>query len=297
MNAALRSLVIATDIDVLPADRVVRRERDHLVVRSPSHPEHWEGNLLVFDDAPGRGDGERWEAAFAEAFADEPRIRHRVFHWDRADGEEGSAAEELESRGYTLERAVGLVASPAQVIPHPRASRTIEIRALDPSPGADEALWEGSIELQLADNATSERLEPVSFERFARTRQAERRALFAAGRGGAWYVAVETGGGARVLAACGVVATASRGRFQSVITQPDPRRRGLARALVAAAAIDAGARRGLGELVIVADTAYHARAIYESLGFRERERVCSAYRPPLPEGASGGDPDAQRTRA
>jgi GNAT superfamily N-acetyltransferase len=274
---APRSLVLATLIDVLPEDRVVRREADHLVVRSPSNPGHWEGNLLAFDDAPTAGDGERWEAAFDAAFSDEPAVRHRTFYWDRTDGEEGAAADELGARGYRLERDVGLIASPAELVAHPRANQEVEIRRLEPAPGGDESLWEGAIAVALENNAEDPLPDP-DYERFVRARQAERRAVFSAGRG-AWYVAVDPADGA-VVAGCGVIATGPRGRFQAVDTIPTHRRRGIARRLVYEAAGDAATRFALQRLVIVADADYHARTIYESLGFRPRERVCSAWLAP-----------------
>ena len=83
-----RSLVLATDIDVLAIDHTVRRRDGYLVVRSPSNPAFWFGNFLVFDDAPGPGDGARWERLFEREFADEPRVRHRTLRWDRTDGED-----------------------------------------------------------------------------------------------------------------------------------------------------------------------------------------------------------------
>lgn len=272
-----RSLVLSTIIDVLPDDRVLRRERDHLIVRSPSNPGHWEGNMLAFDDAPATGDGERWEAAFDTAFAGIPEIRHRTFYWDRTDGEEGAAALEFEARGYRLEREVGLTASPGELRPHVRANREVEIRPLDPTPGRDEPLWEGAVQVSLVNNAETPSPDP-DYERYRRRRRDEQRALFAAGRG-AWYVALDPAE-RTVVAACGVVATGPRGRFQAVDTVPAHRRRGIARRLVHEAAIDAAERFGLSQLVIVADPAYHALAIYESLGFRPRERLCSACRAP-----------------
>jgi len=272
---APRSLVLATIIDVLPDDRVVVRDGDHLIVRSPSNPGHWEGNALVFDDAPAPGDGERWEAAFDAAFADEPAVRHRTFYWDRPDGEEGAAASELEARGYRLDRDVGLIGAADQLTAHPRANREVEIRRLDPR--ADEPLWEGAIAVALAGDAEAPSPDP-NYERFLRARQAERRAAFAAGRG-AWYAALDPADGT-VVAGCGVLATGRRGRFQAVDTAPSHRRRGIARRLVYEAGRDAAARFSLSRLVIVADAAYHALGIYESLGFRPRERLCSAWLAP-----------------
>jgi GNAT superfamily N-acetyltransferase len=272
-----RSLVLRTLIDVLPENRVVRREGDHLIVRSPSNPGHWEGNMLAFDDAPDAGDGERWERAFDAAFADAPAVRHRTFYWDRTDGEQGAAVAEFEARGYRLERDVGLVAAPTDLIPHPKANRDVEIRRLDPRSGRDEPLWAGTVALALATQAEDPSPD-ADFETFARARQSERRAVFAAGRG-AWYAAVDPADGT-VLAGCGVVVTDSRGRFQAVDTAPTHRRRGIARRLVHEAAIDAVARFSLEQLVIVADPGYHAIGIYESLGFRPRERLCSAWLAP-----------------
>ena len=107
-----RSLVLATDIDVLAIDHTVTRRDGYLVVRSPSNPTFWFGNFLVFDDAPGPGDGERWVQLFEQAFADEPRVRHRTLRWDRTDGEIGAATEEFVDHGYELESLVGLIAEP-----------------------------------------------------------------------------------------------------------------------------------------------------------------------------------------
>jgi len=86
-----RSLVWATDLDVLPPDRVIERREDYLVVRSPGNPGHHWGNLLVFDEPPRPGDGDRWESLFGAEFGADRRVRHRTFAWDRADGEAGAA--------------------------------------------------------------------------------------------------------------------------------------------------------------------------------------------------------------
>ncbi len=112
---------------------------------------------------------------------------------------------------------------------------------------------------------------------FSRTRQAELRALFGAGRG-AWYVALTPDG--EVAASCGIVATGDRGRFQAVDTAAAHRRRGICSRLVVDAAAHAAAEHSLRTLVIAADADYHALGLYESLGFRRRERVSSVCRRP-----------------
>ena len=150
MSAAIvpRSLVWATDIDVLPLDRVVLRREAYLVVRSPSNPMHYWGNLLLFDEPPGPDDGSRWERLFEREFAGEPRTRHRTFAWDRADGALGAALEEFVGRGYDLEQTVGLIALREQIRPHRRANREVVVRALDPA--GDAELWDAVVEVQVA---------------------------------------------------------------------------------------------------------------------------------------------------
>ena len=268
-----RSLVWATDIDVLPADHVTVRRGDHLVVRSPANPEHYFGNLVVFDEAPRAGDRERWEAIFAAEFADEPGVRHRTFCWDRTDDALGEARAEFETAGYDLERSVGLIAAPDAVRPHPRANREVAIRPL--RPGADVDLWDQVVEVQVAGRDPV-RFSEESYRQFTRRRLGDLRGLFLAGRG-SWYVALL---GDVVVGSCGVVVTAGRGRFQIVDTAAGHRRRGICSRLVVDAAHHAAATYGARRLIIAADADYHALGIYESLGFAPVERVAAVCRQP-----------------
>ena len=273
-----RSLVWATSIDVLPPDRVVECRDGYLVVRSPSNPAHWWGNLLIFDEAPAEGDGARWERRFAEAF--EPVPEHRTFAWDRTGDARGAAEREFLARGYSLELNLGLIAAPDEIHPHPRANREVEVRALDPDlDGPDERWWEQVVEIQVAAR-DHERVAEESHRTFTLARQADLRALFRAGRG-AWYVAID---GDEVAGSMGIVVTSGRGRYQAVDTAAAHRRRGICTRLLVDAAHHAVATFGATQLVIAADPEYHAAAIYESVGFRPVERVCGVCRAAAPGG-------------
>ncbi len=266
---APRSLVRATDIDVLPLDREVTRRDGYLVVRSPGNPAHYWGNLVIFDDAPRPGDAAAWEGVFAAELGQDPRVRHRTFAWDRVDGAAGAAREEFVARGYDLDETIGLVASTSDLRAHPRENRNVAIRELDPRAGADADLWDAVVELQVSTR-DPEHGEDEHRE-FTRTRLDDRRRLFAAGRGG-WFVAVDPTAGA-VVASCGVVVTGTRGRFQVVDTAAEHRRRGIASRLVVEAAKRAADAYGATRFVIAADADYHALGLYESLGFRRAEHV------------------------
>jgi ribosomal protein S18 acetylase RimI-like enzyme len=274
-NTVPRSLVWATDYDVLPADHLVQRRDGYLMVRSPGNPAHWWGNLLLFDDAPEPGDGERWERLFDLEFGEQPGVEHVTLAWDRVDGALGSAREEFVARGYELDEVVGLVAEPGALRMHPRANREVLIRELDPLPGGDQDLWDQAIELQVASR--DERLVEEVYREFIGRRLEDLRALFRVGRG-AWYVAIHPDDD-EVVAACGIVVTGERGRFQAVDTAAAYRRRGISSRLVVGAAGRA-AGRGVRRFVIAAEPDYHALGLYESLGFQRVERVAGVCRRP-----------------
>jgi hypothetical protein len=97
------------------------RRGGFVLVRSPSNPTHYWGNLLCFGRPPVAGDRARWEQFFDAEFTVEPEARHRTFAWDRVDGAVGLLDEEFRGRGYELEQTGGLLASPDTLRPHRRA--------------------------------------------------------------------------------------------------------------------------------------------------------------------------------
>jgi GNAT superfamily N-acetyltransferase len=143
------------------------------------------------------------------------------------------------------------------------------VRALDPTVGADEQLWNDVVELQVAGR--DPRFDAASHRIFSRTRLEDLRTLFRLGRG-AWYVALYPGE-PEPVASCGVVVTAGRGRFQAVDTVTAYRRRGICSRLLVEAARRSADHHRAQDFVIVADAGYHALGLYESLGFERRERA------------------------
>jgi ribosomal protein S18 acetylase RimI-like enzyme len=267
----MRSLIWATDVDVLPTDRDLLRRDDHWVVRSPSNSLHHWGNLLIFDAPPVAGDGARWEALFRSAF---PELDHRVFAWDVTDGDVGAAVSEFP--GFELERQTGLIATPAQLHAHPRANAVVTVRAL----AADDGAWDKVLGLWEANNSADDDPHPSEAHRtFLQARMAGLRAILAEGRG-AWFVAED---GGQVVGSLGVIVTDGRARYQSVDTRPSHRGRGIASRLVFDAAQMTAAQWPVDSLVIAAVPDYHALGIYESLGFRAVEQVTGvSRRPPDP---------------
>lgn len=282
-DGLVRALSWATDIDVLPGDRVVERRSNYWVIRSPSNPHHWWGNFLLFDEPPRVGDGVRWESAFAaEIEGSGAGSGHRAFGWDVTDGTFGAVEAEFVRRGYERESTVGLVARPDELLAHPRENRDVVVRELSPVMGADQPLWDQVVALQVAGR--DPRFEDAaSYGAFCAARLADLRKLFEAGRG-AWFVALagdqRTGAASEVAGSLGVVVTDGRARYQIVDTAQAHRRRGICSRLVVEAARRIAAARPVRHFVICADPDYHALGLYESLGFRRAERVAAVLRRP-----------------
>lgn len=260
----IRSLLTATDIDVLPDTSIVEDHGEYVLVRTPTNPTfHW-GNFLLFRRPPAPGDRARWEATFEEHFAAAGGCRHCALCWD-VPGEIGAAQSEFIDQGYDADDAVALVADPHELVEHPRSNRSATIRALDPD--ADAEAWQSVLALQVA--AREAWYTEDDYWPFVTSRMEDRKVRFRGGDG-AWFVAEDESGA--IVASCGVVVTHGRARFQAVDTHPDHRRRGYATRVVHAAGQAALDRFGADHLVIVADADYHARTLYESLGFSARER-------------------------
>jgi ribosomal protein S18 acetylase RimI-like enzyme len=78
--------------------------------------------------------------------------------------------------------------------------------------------------------------------------------------------------GERLVADLGVFVDREVGRYQSVCTHPEFRRRGIGGALVVEAGRQVMAERNLEKLVIVADDDSSGLRLYKSLGFQPMER-------------------------
>lgn len=243
-----------TDLGVLILDgAVVEARTDHLVVRSPEDPDYYWGNFLVALTAAE--DAERWEAAFCAAF---PGAGHRSI------GLPGLLADDSAwtSAGFVLDRNDVLVASePPRSRPLPEG---YAVRPLETDPD-----WLASTGLRQVGYP-----EQAAFEA---TRTPGRRSMTAAGHT-RWFGAFAEDGA--LAAELGVVDLGDgAARYQSVLTHPDHRRRGLTGHLLGVAA-DWARARGCERWVIIADADGDAGRLYRAAGFEHTETLVQAFRGP-----------------
>lgn len=254
----LRSLGYRSDLIFIRFDGQVIDRGRYLVVRSPSNPNHYWGNMLIFDQPPGEGDWQRWPQIFAGEIGNPPKVTHKTFGWDTPQGQIGHAKQFVQ-RGYRLDEMDVLVAS--HVTPPKHANDDVQVRPL-----RSEEDWQAALDNQVRNR--DEGHDEPSYREFRRNQNLRYRAMQGAGLGH-WYGAFLDG---RLMADLGLYVTDGLGRFQNVVTDAPYRRRGIAGTLVYQASQDALDRMGAEQVVLVADRGSAAGRLYRSLGYRQVER-------------------------
>lgn len=254
----LRSVGLATDLEILATRGVVSDHENYLVVTTPDDPGYYFGNMLVLPAAPQVGEVAYWTRKFGEELGKDPGIRHVTLRWDGITGDLG-AADELRAAGFTLEVHQVMTARTATA---PRVN--LEVRPL----AAREI--PATIELAYRDGDRHD----DAHRQFLVRRGVWQQSLVATGRA-MWFGAFDKG---ELVGCLGLVALGNRARFQDVQTAATHRKRGIASALLAAAAREV--LPAIEQLVIVAEPASAAARVYERAGFRQTELVASACRYP-----------------
>jgi len=258
----VRSLGFRTDLMLRRlADAKVTDKGDYLVVETPGNPAFYWGNFVLMAEPPAPGGAARWLDVFRAELPSAPHVAIGI------DGVEGATGDltELLAAGLELERSVVLTAG--RLTPSQQAADA-DVRLL-----RSDSDWQQAVALRLAidDDDTAAHLD------FVERKAAEARRLTQDGHGE--YVGAFVDG--LVRASLGIVTDGSGlARYQNVETHPDHRRRGLASALLRAAAEIAHERLGARTLVIVADPDYVAIDLYRGLGFVDSEIQVQLQRAP-----------------
>ncbi|MEO5833917.1 MAG: GNAT family N-acetyltransferase [Nakamurella sp.] len=258
----IRSLGYRTDLALLQAGgSEISDHGDHLVVRSPHNPTHWWGNFLLLAEIPPAEAVENWLKRFAAEF---PEADHCTFGFDGIAGRVGDLAG-FAGRGFAVEAQTVMTAG--SVHPPRRRDTTAEYRALS----SDED-WAQSVELNMRCNDTFD----TDYHRgYVTSKVSTQRRLVEAGLG-RWFGAFADG---QLRCQMGLYrAEPTLARFQSVETDPDFRRRGLAGALVFYVSRFGFDELGVRTLVMVADPDYVAIDLYRAVGFVDTESQCQAER-------------------
>lgn len=254
----VNSLGYRTDLIFLAFDGDIIDRGHYLVMHTPTNPTFYWGNFLLFSQPPREGDFSKWLDLFALEIGVPPETEHQVFGWDSVDGEEG-VIQPFINAGFR--RVSGVVLTCSEPRSPARPGAQVSMRALK-----TEADWEQVVEVQVASRDIEH--EESGYREFRKRQMTRYRKMIDSGLGD-WYGAFA---GQQLVADLGLFHHQGVGRYQSVETHPDFRRRGIASALVVAAGRQAKAKYDLHTLVIVAEEDSSPARLYQSLGFQQTEK-------------------------
>jgi GNAT superfamily N-acetyltransferase len=262
----LTSLAYRTDLALLRLGGTrVEDHGDHLVVRSPHNPTFYWGNFLLLAQVPAPEAGDAWLDRFAAAF---PAAEHVALGFDATSGSTGDLRW-FSGRGLDAEVSTVMTATVVHEPAHP--NRAAGYRRLD----SDED-WAQSVELTMRCHEQDD--EPAAGHRAFVTQRARTSRGLAEGGHGGWFGAFADG---RLVAQMGLFAAGpGLARFQSVETDPEYRRQGLAGSLVHHASRYGLHELGARTLVMVADPDYFAIDLYRAVGFTPTETQLQVQRAP-----------------
>ncbi|MBO6602069.1 MAG: GNAT family N-acetyltransferase [Roseicyclus sp.] len=255
----LRSLGLRSDVVVQRGVSLIESHPDRLVLRTPSEPDFWFGNMLIFRHGEVDPD-----AQIARFHADFPDAGHVTLAWDVPGMVPGAGHAELARRGFAIEAAdVLTLTGPLRRHGTPEG---ITIR-----PVATDADWDQVIGLQI-ETGVEEGYDPGPHRSFVTARFCNRRHQIGVG-GAVWLGAFE---GDLLVGDLGVFLGDGVARYQSVETRARYRRRGICAALVTAGADWAAAEEPHAIPVIVADRDGAPGRIYRRCGLALAETLISA---------------------
>lgn len=258
MTSRWRSVGLQTDLELAATRGSVTNRDDYAVVVTPDDPTYYTGNQLVLPASPQVGEVAYWTRKFATELGGDPEIRHVALRWDGITGDAGARAE-LEAAGFTIDTSVVLTANRILA-----PATLFEVRPL--------AVREMQATAELA-YAVGDRHDETTRTFLAR-RAAWQQQLVGTGKA-MWWGAFDRG---VLVGSLGLVALGTRARYQDVQTAATHRERGIASAMLVAAAN--ALLPTIANLVIVAEPASAAQRVYVRAGFTAIETVVSACRYP-----------------
>jgi GNAT superfamily N-acetyltransferase len=251
----------ATDLAVLELTGSIVQDRgDHLVIRSPGNPDYHWGNCLFVTDEDAVGDAARWAGTFRSTFPEATWTAIGLIRMP--ESQEAWVAQGLD---LELDEVLTTRALPRQT-PLPEG---YTVRRL----GGDD--WAQCVARAVAENDRTGEQEPQSHRRFTKRRVQARRELSQKDRA-AFFGAFADG---VLVADLGIVRCSNTARYQSVGTDEQHRRHGLATHLLGVAA-QWSTEHGCDRWVIVTEATNPAGRVYRRVGFEPDTPNAQAYRPP-----------------
>ncbi|MGS0743120.1 GNAT family N-acetyltransferase [Glaciimonas sp. GG7] len=232
----------------------------YTMIKTKSCPDSYYGNCLLLSDSPNIKDLISLEIDFQSLIGGLPEISHKFFIWPLNSDEVFNPSEFIK---YGYEYSENIVLS---VCAHDLINLK-KINNVDIHIFSSEKDWKNWEEMLIRDN---ENYFPENeYHQYLAYQRRIYQSLTDANRGSMW------GGylNGKQVASLGLFFDGNIGRFQSVVTDPLHRNKGICKAMVRYVSLQGLSR--VDRLIMVADKSQHALLLYKSLGFKEIERYGS----------------------
>jgi GNAT superfamily N-acetyltransferase len=250
-----------TDLAILRhSGSLIEEYEDHLVIRSPRNPDYHWGNFILVTNSSLVNDSDRWMQTFADAFPEATWIAIGLPQYPQS-------VDNWAAPGIEIERIEVLKA-----LEHPA---TPEISLGYSSRQFEEGDWKLLLAREISENKRSGEHDALSFERYISKAIRGYEELCRKGLA-AWFGAFHE---SELVADLGIVICEESARYQSVQTDEEHRRNGLASHLLGKAANWAG-QKGCTSWVIVTESTNDAGRIYRKAGFNPDLETVTVYKSP-----------------
>ncbi|MFM2384705.1 MAG: hypothetical protein RL166_579 [Actinomycetota bacterium] len=231
---------------------------DHLLIRTPHNPNYHWGNFILISNNEALGDAARWVQTFRDAFPDSKWVSIGMSEYP-------TNPEAWKEFDLELERMEVLKTDIQPAFPEIDPNYTSRILG-----GKD---WDALLEREISENLKSGSHDPETFDPFIRRTIESYKDLSNRGLA-SWFGAFH---GTELVADLGIVVCGETARYQSVQTDENHRKRGLASHLLGRAALWAS-ERGCSSWVIVTESTNDAGRVYRKAGFTPDLETVTAYR-------------------
>ncbi len=253
---SIKNLGYRTDAIFHLRDGFIEEHADYWSIRTPTNPSFWFGNFILFKQAPGPGDLNRWLQIHDQVFG--KTLNHVTLGWDEANP---GSTEEFLADGF--KSSDGMVLSLSEYSGETTINPKLEVRKL-----TSESEWKEMTDLQIEidrdyfklpqDNGVFRNNQMVALKKMADEGQ------------GDWWGAFDQG---ELVGGMGLYFDEDRtiGRFQYVTTRESHRRQRVCTTLLDQVVRHAFATVRPESLVINtgADDDNPALVVYKKFGFRE----------------------------
>ena len=255
----VRSLALQTNLifDRFSGEVIDRGE--YLVVKTDSRPRYFWGNYLIMPEPPSDGDLTKWIELFEKEICPKDERGFIALTFDAIDGEKG-VIQPFVDYGFLVQESTVLATE--NVHQSSKHNPKLIVRPL-----SSDDDWDKYVDIHFQPNW--EYGNDHNQKQFLLKEVIEHRAMVDADVG--IRLGIELDG--KLIGETGIYWDKHIGRFNNVGTHRDFRRQGVCSSLIYEAAKFVFETKGIKTLVMEADFDSHAAKIYESVGFKPKEKL------------------------